>query len=183
MHDNRIGLCHLDAVPADAVICKVFVNAGNTVEVSDAFTLDSQSHHDVCVLESCGELVHDARAGKSIFAGCKNGRRNQTQFTDSHRLQGFEGGSRDARMLDIANNGDDQVFEIRIVLANGKEIEQALRRMGNVGLTCIQNTDMVFNMACDVSRDAVTRIADDHDVNLHGLERVYGVEDAFAFLA
>ena len=86
-------------------------------------------------------------------------------------------------MLDVANDRDGQVLEVRVVLANGQKIEQALRRVRNVGLTGIQDTDVVFDMPCDIGRDAVARIANHHDVDLHGLERVDRVEDAFALLA
>src|SRR5690606_6190410 len=86
-------------------------------------------------------------------------------------------------MRDIADDGNDEILEIPLVLADRQEVEQALGRVRNVRLARIQDADVGIDVPGYIRRYSRARVAHDKDIDLHCLERVHHVEDALALLA
>ena len=57
----------------------------------------------------------------------------------------------DARMQDVADDGDAQLCEVLLVVADGVHVEQALRRVGMTPVAGIDDMDVVAADACRCS--------------------------------
>ena len=86
-------------------------------------------------------------------------------------------------MPNVTDNGDGQIFEGAFGLPDRQHVEQALCRVGDIGLARVQDADMRLDVSRDIGGHAGACVPDDHDVCLHGLERIDRVENTFAFFA
>jgi hypothetical protein len=89
--------------------------------------------------------------------------------------------ARDARVQDVAHNGNAELAEVALEVADREHVEQALRGMGVAPVPRVHDVDVL----CDVPRDQIRRSAfgmPHHEhVGLHRREVRDGVEHRFAF--
>jgi len=107
-------------------------------------------------------------------------RPDEPQLADIELRQCLIGGARNTRVLHIPDNGDAELIDVGSVLPNGHEVQQSLRRMRHVRLSGVQHGYMRIDMPRNVRGHARACVADDEHIDLHGLQRVDGVNDALA---
>ena len=83
-------------------------------------------------------------------------------------------------MLDVADDGHDEVFESCLVAPDRQHVQQALRRMVQVRFTGIQHRHVRRHVLADEVGDSRLRVAHDENVHLHGLQRVDRIDQALA---
>jgi hypothetical protein len=111
------------------------------------------------------------------------GWRDQAELADAQGCQRFGCRTSDAGVADVADNDDGEIGKIRFVPADREGVEQALRGVRDVGFACVQDAHVILDVSRNIGRHVRARIAHDHDVHRHGLQRVDRVEDRLAFLA
>ncbi|GBF31629.1 hypothetical protein MnTg04_01592 [bacterium MnTg04] len=84
-------------------------------------------------------------------------------------------------MPDIAGDGDAEVFEIFLVLANRQDVQQALSGMRLLSFTGIDQACTIAQSTGDVAHQADLLVADDEKIDCHGLDGQQGIQHGFAF--
>jgi hypothetical protein len=183
MHDDGIWRRQFHPLVADAVVGEIFVDSGNAVEIADAFALDPECHHDVGATDTVLEPVDDPRAEHFFLLRSERARADQTDVGNAHGRQSLHGRTGHPRMRDVADDCDAQVREIRLQLPDREQVEQPLGRMRDVRFTRIQDADVAVYVPRNVGGHAGAGVTHHEHVDLHRLQRVDHVEDAFALLA
>ncbi len=80
----------------------------------------------------------------------------------------------------VERAGDAQARDVALALADGEHVEQALRRVRDVRLAGVEHAHVRRDVARDVRRQPRLGVAHDEDIDLHGLQRVEGVEHRLA---
>ena len=96
----------------------------------------------------------------------------------SHDLKGGDQRAADAGVRDIADDGDLQTVEVTLVLPDGVQVEQGLRRM--VVLAVAGADDARGRVLRDDVGSTGVLIAHDDAVDLIGVEGLDGVDEALA---
>jgi hypothetical protein len=87
-------------------------------------------------------------------------------------------GAGDTAVLDVAEDGDAEIFDGTLAIADGESVEQALRGMLVGAVAGVDDGNI--EMARDKIRRARGGVAHDETVGLHGVESVNGIEEGFA---
>ena len=87
---------------------------------------------------------------------------------------------RHARVQDIADDGDPEVFKRSLVTADGEYIQHGLGGMGVRPVPGIDDMHMRGHMLGDEMGRAAQAVAHHKEVGMHGRQALHGVEQGFA---
>jgi hypothetical protein len=83
-------------------------------------------------------------------------------------------------VANVADDGDAQTLDATFVLAHGQRIEQTLRRMRVTACPARQHADPIADVPRHEIGDRGVGVAQHEGIDLHRLQRGYGIEDALA---
>ena len=179
MHHDRVGLGECEPLGCEAVGLGEFLRTGQQ-RAAHALVLQAQSHDHVAAANAFihvmahphAELVH---AGGHQCLGA-----DHANFRRAERGERMDQRARHARMQDVADDRHGQLAEVLLVVPDGVEVEQALRRMRMPAVARVDHMRAGADVFCDQVRRARLRMAHHEHVRVHRREIVDRVEQGFA---
>ncbi len=181
MEDDGIRLGATEAFGVELV--KEHVIRGGKGRLVETLGLDSENEYDVRALKSFldAEDAANRSARRTDFLELARDPHRGTaeceaaaKFTEEVDI-----GAGDAAVLDVAEDGDAEIFDGALAVADGEGIEQALRGVLVRPVAGVDDGDI--KMARDEIHSARSGVTHDETIRLHGVESVDGVEQGFAF--
>src|SRR5579859_2921733 len=177
---ERVGLSTLEALGVELVAMDVVIGGNGRFVLT--LGLHAQHDDDVGVLKRLFDLVNAANgsAGGDVFqlSGNPHSRATEREAAAEFSEQ-VDIGTSDAGVGEIAENGDVEVFDGALAIANSECVEQALRRMFVGAVARIDHGNV--EMTRDVIGGARSGVAHDQAVGLHGVQVEGSVEQGLAF--
>ncbi len=182
MEDQRIGLGQFHAFGIELVKKDVIVLGER--RLMEALGLNAKDDDDVGTFKGFLDAVDAAnkrtrRTDVLEFAWHPH-RRSAKCEAASELAEKMNVRARHAGMRDVAEDGDIQIVEGSLAIANGEGIEQTLRRVLVRAVPRVDHGD--FQVAGDKIGGARRRMAHYKAIRLHRIEIVRSVEKSFTFL-
>ena len=166
MHDDCVWLCVRNGAGADPKRARVFAKARQE-RACKTLSLNAQDHHDVGAFERFLEPVEHPHAER-VDCGRKQCPRADDSDLTPKQLQQMRVGPCDARVGDVADDGDDQIVERSLLAPDGERVEQCLRRMRVHPVAGVD--DAAADLGGDIARSARCIVSDDDHIRMHRLE-------------
>ncbi len=179
VHDDRVAFRRRQLVLGEPVVLEELLRRGQQ-RAAHALVLQPQHHHHVAVLEPGAHVVEHAHAERL------HPRRKQRLRTDHAHLGHAEDGeavdqrARHARVQDIAHHRHREASEVLLVVPDGVEVEQALRRVRVPAVARVDHVLVRLYVPRDEKRRPRGRVAHDEDVGVHRRQVGHRVEQRFA---
>src|SRR5258708_5124680 len=181
MEDDGIRLGAAEAFGVELV--KEHIIRGGEGRLVETLGLDAENEHDVRALKSFldAEDAANRSARRTDFLElARDPHRGTAECEAAAKFaEEVDIGASDAAVLDVAEDGDAEIFDGAFAVADSEGIEQALRGVLVRPVAGVGDGDI--ERPRDEIHSARSGVAHDETIRLHGVESVSGVEQGLAF--